>query len=196
MSRATVAPSASLLDAMGPCWPVWRRRLATSVGALLVGLVALLFAELANLAISVFEARIASLRWLPLILTPIGVMTIALATRRFTPRARAPASRQVIAAAAIPKKSINSLISLRVGIAKLLMTAAGLCVLLGMIAYFTGVVRAPLTAVIIIAEATASRGMILPLLASALIADNTAKLVCKDKLHRALSREFVSRASP
>jgi hypothetical protein len=38
--------------------------------------------------------------------------------------------------------------------------------------------------------------MILPLFASALIADNTAKLICKDKLYHALSREFVNRASP
>jgi H+/Cl- antiporter ClcA len=72
----------------------------------------------------------------------------------------------------------------------------GAVVLLGMIAYFTGVVRAPLTAVIIIVEATASRGMILPLFASALIADNTARLICKEKLYHALSREFVSRGSP
>jgi H+/Cl- antiporter ClcA len=60
-----------------------------------------------------------------------------------------------------------------------------------MVAYFTGVVRAPLTAVIIIVEATASRGMILPLFASALIADATASLVCKDKLYHALAREFM-----
>lgn len=69
----------------------------------------------------------------------------------------------------------------------------GPVVLLGMIAYFTGAVRAPLTAVIIIVEATASRGMILPLFAAALIADATAQLVCKEKLYHALSRDFVSR---
>jgi H+/Cl- antiporter ClcA len=415
----------------GPLSPVWRRRLATGVGAILVGLVALLFAQLANLAIAVFEARIASIRWLPLIVTPLGVMAIALATRRFTPQSKGSGIPQVIAAAGNPEESLGTLISLRIGIAKLLMTAAGLfagasvgregptvqvsaaimawvhrffrvpitpgviiaggaagvaaafntplagvafaieelanafeqrvamlvmtailiagivslgiagdyvyfgamphmlglgrtliiapvagvlgglagglfarlvialtfnrrrhlgpladqpilwaflcglaiaaigiatqvtwgtgyaeakaaiegaretlwfgpgkfaatllstiaglpggifspslatgagvgnllcllfpndprgaVVLLGMVAYFTGVVRAPLTAVIIIVEATASRGMILPLFASALIADNTAKLVCKDKLYHALSREFVSRASP
>ncbi|MQI91892.1 chloride channel protein, partial [Escherichia coli] len=45
----------------------------------------------------------------------------------------------------------------------------GAVVLLGMVAYFTGVVRAPLTAVIIIVEATASRGLILPLFLAALI---------------------------
>lgn len=69
----------------------------------------------------------------------------------------------------------------------------GAIVLLGMTAYFTGVVRAPLTAVIIIVEATASRGMILPLFAAALIADASARLVCKDKLYHALAREFMTK---
>jgi H+/Cl- antiporter ClcA len=69
----------------------------------------------------------------------------------------------------------------------------GAVVLLGMIAYFTGVVRAPLTAVIIIVEATASRGMILPLFAAALAADAAGRLVCKDKLYHALASEFAAR---
>jgi H+/Cl- antiporter ClcA len=60
-----------------------------------------------------------------------------------------------------------------------------------MVAYFTGVVRAPLTAVIIIVEATASRGMILPLFTSALIADAAGRLVCKEKLYHALAWEFM-----
>jgi H+/Cl- antiporter ClcA len=69
----------------------------------------------------------------------------------------------------------------------------GAIVLLGMIAYFTGVVRAPLTAVIIVMEVTASRGMIIPLFASAVIADASAQLVCKEKLYHGLAREFFTR---
>ncbi len=110
----------------GPASPVWRRRLATGVGAVLVGLVALLFADLANLAIDVFRGRIAVIRWLPLLVTPIGVMAIVLATRRFTPEGKGSGIPQVIAAAEDPKDSLKSSISLRVGIAKLLMTAGGL----------------------------------------------------------------------
>jgi H+/Cl- antiporter ClcA len=68
----------------------------------------------------------------------------------------------------------------------------GAVVLLGMIAYFTGVVRAPLTAVIIVMEVTASRGMILPLFASAVIADASAQLICKEKLYHGLAREFFA----
>lgn len=67
----------------------------------------------------------------------------------------------------------------------------GAIVLLGMVAYFTGVVRAPLTAVIIISETTASRGLMMPLLASALIADVVAQAVSKERLYHALSQAFL-----
>ncbi len=67
----------------------------------------------------------------------------------------------------------------------------GAIVLLGMVAYFTGVVRAPLTAVIIISETTASRGLMMPLLASALIADFVAQAVSKERLYHALSQGFL-----
>lgn len=66
----------------------------------------------------------------------------------------------------------------------------GAVVLLGMVAYFTGVVRAPLTAVIIIVEATASRGLILPLFLSALIAHSVSALVCKERLYHGLARPW------
>lgn len=67
---------------------------------------------------------------------------------------------------------------------------SGAVILLGMVAYFTGVVRAPLTAVIIISETTASRGLMMPLLATALIADFAAQLVSKERLYHGLSRRF------
>ncbi|CAN5564884.1 chloride channel protein [soil metagenome] len=69
---------------------------------------------------------------------------------------------------------------------------AGAIVILGMAAYFVGVVRAPLTAVIIITETTASRGMILPLFATALIADAVSALVCRERLYHGLSKTFLS----
>lgn len=64
-------------------------------------------------------------------------------------------------------------------------------VLLGMTGYFVGVVRAPLTAVIILMETTANRGMILPLFLTAIIADGASKLVCKTKLYHGLSHGFL-----
>jgi H+/Cl- antiporter ClcA len=67
----------------------------------------------------------------------------------------------------------------------------GAIVILGMIAYFVGVVRAPLTAVIILSETTASRGLIIPLFATALIADAASALVCPERLYHGLARPFL-----
>lgn len=69
----------------------------------------------------------------------------------------------------------------------------GAVVLLGMVAYFTGVVRAPLTAVIIISETTASRGLMMPLLGAALMGDFAAQLVSKEKLYHGLAQRFLQR---
>jgi H+/Cl- antiporter ClcA len=63
-------------------------------------------------------------------------------------------------------------------------------VLVGIAGYFTGVTRAPLTGVIIVMEMTADRGMILPLMATALVADAVSAMVCKRKLYHALSLQF------
>ncbi|MBU1347743.1 MAG: chloride channel protein [Alphaproteobacteria bacterium] len=63
-------------------------------------------------------------------------------------------------------------------------------VLIGMIAYFVGVVRAPLTGVVIIAEMTANRGMILPLFAAAVIADVAAKAVSGRRLYHGLADRY------
>ena len=68
---------------------------------------------------------------------------------------------------------------------------AGAVVLLGMVAYFVGVVRAPLTAVIILAETTSSTGMILPLFATALIADWAGGMVFKKRLYHTLAQGFM-----
>ncbi|MEZ5994372.1 MAG: chloride channel protein [Hyphomonadaceae bacterium] len=71
----------------------------------------------------------------------------------------------------------------------------GAIVVLGMIGYFTGVVRAPFTAVIIVSEATASRGMILPLFVAALVADGVSALVCRQRLYHGLAQQFMPKAS-
>ena len=67
---------------------------------------------------------------------------------------------------------------------------AGAIVLLGMVGYFVGVVRAPLTAVIILVETTGSASAILPLFATALIGDWAGSMVCKQRLYHALARTF------
>ncbi len=72
----------------------------------------------------------------------------------------------------------------------------GPIVLLGMIAYFTGVTRAPLTAVLIISEMTDSRAMILPLFAAALIADSVSSVVCPERIYHGLAKGFAMPPAP
>ena len=68
---------------------------------------------------------------------------------------------------------------------------AGAVVMLGMAAYFVGVVRAPLTAVISLIETTAARGIILPLFATALIADWTSAQICPTRLYHGLAKRIM-----
>jgi H+/Cl- antiporter ClcA len=69
---------------------------------------------------------------------------------------------------------------------------AGAVVVIGVVAYFVGVVRAPFTAVIIVSETTAARGLILPMFAAALIADWVSAQVCRERLYHGLARPFVA----
>jgi H+/Cl- antiporter ClcA len=69
-------------------------------------------------------------------------------------------------------------------------------VILGMVGYFAGVVRAPLTAVIILSETTSSRGLMLPMFATAFIADAASQLVSREKLYHGLSKTFLAVVQP
>ncbi len=73
---------------------------------------------------------------------------------------------------------------------------SGAIVLLGMAGYFVGVVRAPLTAVIILSETTGTTAAILPLFATCLIGDWTGALVCRERLYHALARDFLPPPTP
>ena len=63
--------------------------------------------------------------------------------------------------------------------------------LLGMAAYFTGVVQTPITAVVIIMEMTGNQEILLPLMATCLIADGLSKIVCPQPIYRALAEDFM-----
>jgi H+/Cl- antiporter ClcA len=73
---------------------------------------------------------------------------------------------------------------------------SGAIVLLGMAGYFVGVVRAPLTAVIILSETTGSTSAILPLFATCLIGDWAGALICRERLYHALARDFMPTLHP
>jgi H+/Cl- antiporter ClcA len=69
--------------------------------------------------------------------------------------------------------------------------AIGAIVLLGMCAYFAGVVQAPITAAVIIGEMTAADGMRLPLLLAAMIAYGVSRLIQRESLYHALAENFL-----
>ncbi|WP_024520107.1 chloride channel protein [Bradyrhizobium sp. Tv2a-2] len=66
--------------------------------------------------------------------------------------------------------------------------------LLGMVSYFAGVVQAPITAFVIVTEMTDNHAMVVPLMAAALIAHGTSKLICEEGVYHALAKGFVERA--
>jgi H+/Cl- antiporter ClcA len=72
----------------------------------------------------------------------------------------------------------------------------GTIAVLGMTAYFVGVVRAPLTSTIIVMEMTNSHSMLLALIACALIAEGVASLVCRERLYHGLAKPFRPAPAP
>jgi H+/Cl- antiporter ClcA len=63
--------------------------------------------------------------------------------------------------------------------------------LLGMVAYFAGVVQAPITSFVIVMEMTDNHEMLLPLMATSLIATGISRLVCPEPLYAKLAEGFL-----
>ena len=73
--------------------------------------------------------------------------------------------------------------------------------LLGMVGYFAGVVQAPLTAFVIVIEMTDQQGLVVPLMAAALIGAGISRALVPVPLYHALSHAFdrkppISRPEP
>ncbi len=68
---------------------------------------------------------------------------------------------------------------------------AGAVMILGMAAYFSGVVQAPITSVTIVMEMTDNQSMTVPLMAVAFIAASVSKLLCRTPLYKALAESFL-----
>ncbi|WP_426407728.1 chloride channel protein [Bradyrhizobium ganzhouense] len=71
----------------------------------------------------------------------------------------------------------------------------GAIMLLGMVSYFAGVVQAPITAFVIVTEMTDNHGMVVPLMAAALIAHFVSRMICEEGIYHALAKGFVERAT-
>lgn len=69
-------------------------------------------------------------------------------------------------------------------------------VLLMMAGYFAGVVQSPLTAVVIVMEMTSNRDMLLPMMATALIAAGISRVISREPLYHALARAFMPEQPP
>ncbi len=67
----------------------------------------------------------------------------------------------------------------------------GAMILLGMTAYFSGVVQAPITATVIVMEMTAEQSVTVPLMATAFLSFAVSRLVCRRPLYGALARRFL-----
>ncbi len=72
---------------------------------------------------------------------------------------------------------------------------ASTIVILGMIGYFTGVVQTPITAFVIVMEMTNNQELVLAMMATALIASGTSKLVCKKPIYEALAENLLAMMS-
>jgi len=64
-------------------------------------------------------------------------------------------------------------------------------VLLGMVAYFSGVVQSPITAFVIVMEMTNNQDMLLALMATSFIAYGSSHLVCPQPLYHTLAQAFI-----
>jgi H+/Cl- antiporter ClcA len=65
-------------------------------------------------------------------------------------------------------------------------------IMLGMVAYFTGVVQSPITGFIIVMEMTDNHSLLLPLMATSFLAYGVSKLVCRKPIYHALAAPFLA----
>ena len=64
-------------------------------------------------------------------------------------------------------------------------------ILLGMLAYFSGVLQSPITAFVIIMEMTDNHDVLLALMATSIIAHGTSRIVCPVPIYRAMALQII-----
>jgi len=107
----------------------WKAQLVFWGGAILVGLVSALFALGSEQATHLFRQMEGQSPYIPLILTPVGLVLIAWLTRRYFPGAQGSGIPQAIAALEMrPDMHYlrRSVLSLRIAIGKIFLTLLGL----------------------------------------------------------------------
>ena len=99
----------------------WRTRLTLWGAATLAGLVVVMFARLADLALAQFAVQTAQRPWLPFLYTPLVGMLVVWLTTRFFQGAQGSGIPQVIAATRLVHqgKPVERLVSLRIAFGKI-----------------------------------------------------------------------------
>jgi H+/Cl- antiporter ClcA len=69
----------------------------------------------------------------------------------------------------------------------------GAVAVLTMVGFFSGVVQAPITGFVIVSEMTGDQAMIVPLMATALIASAVSKMIAPEPIYHALATDFARR---
>ena len=105
----------------------WRKRGLLVGAALLAGLIAILFAIGAELAISTHAAMMSAAPWLTLIVAPAGFAAMTWIARRFIPGTQGSGIPQAIAASLSDDGRVRrKLLSFKIAIAKVFLTLGGL----------------------------------------------------------------------
>ena len=65
-------------------------------------------------------------------------------------------------------------------------------IVLGMVAYFSGVVQAPITAFVIVTEMTNDHALVVPLMLASLIGFAVSRMVCPEGVYHALAHNFIA----
>jgi len=72
----------------------------------------------------------------------------------------------------------------------------GALIVIGMAAYFAGVVQAPITAFVIVMEMTDNHDMVVPLMLATLLATAVSRVVCPRPLYKSLANNYLARVRP
>ena len=107
---------------------IWKTRLIFWGGAVLVGIVAAVFALLGDQADHIYRNLFEARPWLSFIVTPLGLMLIVWLTRRFFPGAEGSGIPQTLIAieGRGGKPLAEQLLSFRIAVGKVLLTVMGL----------------------------------------------------------------------
>ena len=156
-------------------------------GAVATGAAAVLFAKGSDFAMALFFKARTWATWWPYVSAPVGLGLCAWLTRRAFVGAEGSGIPCGIFA-----PSLASGAGLGAHIHSWLPLApTGAMVILSIAAYFSGVVQAPLTALVIVTEMTGNRSLTLLLMAVVLIGRGASALICRRSLYQSLADRFM-----